>query len=51
MRFPKIKQEWVFGVVVGIVSGYYIFNDILRNIGDQRRKQLGNSETISSPKI
>ena len=36
MRFPKIREEWVVGAVVGVISGYYIFNDLLRNIADKK---------------
>ena len=44
MRFPRVREEWIIGTVIGVLSGYYIFNDILK---DYAQKNNTKSITIT----
>ncbi len=43
MIFRRIKEEWVVGAIIGVISGYYIFNDALKDYASKNNKIMNNN--------
>jgi hypothetical protein len=40
MKFPRLRNEWMVGALVGVISGYYIFNDIVKEYSLKERQNI-----------
>jgi len=50
MKFPRLRTEWMVGSLVGMISGYYIFNDILKDYASKQRSNAGTGNVTAQIK-
>jgi len=51
MKLPRIRQEHMFGALIGVISGYYIFNDMMKDFAANQYGPNGKTPYIPPKSI